>query len=98
MDKEYGIMARQYLWLSLSEIAKYEPEMRRLKVSVVARSRGGFFYYYKQVTGPLSLSWNWHNRRRGFVARHLAQYKKNPTYRRWLSLVCWAYKPDGRFE
>lgn len=86
-----------YPWLPLSEIAKYEPEMKRLKVSEVARSPRGFLTAYKGVTGPLSLSWAWHRKRRGFIARHMAQYKKNPTYRRWLSLVAWAYRPDRRF-
>jgi len=32
----------EYKWLLLSEIAKHEPEMKRLGVSKVARSRGGF--------------------------------------------------------
>lgn len=29
----------RYKWLPLSEICKYEPEMERLKVSIVARGR-----------------------------------------------------------
>lgn len=35
----------------------------------------------------------WRNKHRGFIARHMAQYKKNLTYRRWLALVAWAYMP-----
>ncbi len=86
-----------YSWLPLSEIAKYEPEMKRLGVSKVARSPRGFMTAYKKVSGAISLSWEWHRKRRGFIARTLPQYKANPTYRRWLSLVAWAYRPDRRF-
>ncbi|MHA1156946.1 MAG: hypothetical protein ACTSQK_12635, partial [Candidatus Heimdallarchaeota archaeon] len=39
---------------------------------------------------------NWRQRRNAFVARHLIQYNKKPTPRRWLALVMWAYKPPGR--
>lgn len=35
----------------------------------------------------------WGNRRDNFVARTLAQYEKNPTRRRYLALIAWAYKP-----
>jgi len=87
----------EYSWLSLSEIAKYEPEMRRLKVSVVARSPRGFLTVYKRFGSVLKRDLFWVRRRSGFIARHLAQYKQNPTYRRWLALVAWAYKPDNKF-
>lgn len=90
-------MAVSYPWLPLSEIAKYESEMKRLGVSKVARSRGGFLAIYKRYSGALGMSWEWMRRRRGFIARTLPQYRKNPTYRRWLSLVAWAYRPDRRF-
>jgi hypothetical protein len=86
-----------YAWLPLHEILKYEPEMKRLKVSEVARSPRGFLTAYKRVSGALGMSWGWHKKRAAFIARHLVQYKKNPTYRRWLALVCWAYRPDKRF-
>ena len=63
-----------YPWLPLSEIAKYEPEMKRLGVSKVARARGGFLYFYKQARGNHDFtSFYWRNKRRGFIARHMAQ-------------------------
>ena len=40
-------------------------------------------------------AWTWGQERARFVARHMAQYRQHPTYRRWLALVMWAYKPPG---
>lgn len=88
-----------YKHLPLSEIAKYEPEMRRLKVSIVARSPRGFLTYYKKIGGvPAKVSEHWRAKRNGFIARHLAQYSKNPTYRRFLALVAWAYMPAKSYR
>lgn len=85
-------MAHKYM--RLSEIAKHEPEMRRLGVSEVARSPRGFLSAYKRVGGDSDrLSEAWKRKREGFIARHLAQYRKNPTYRRRLALIAWAYLP-----
>ncbi len=86
-------MSKEYPWLSLSEIAKYEPEMKRLGVSKVARSERGFLTMFKEVRDPRKVSEYWKNRRRGFIARHMAQFKVDRGYRRWLSLICWAYMP-----
>ena len=90
-----------YPWLSLGEIAKYEPEMKRLGVSKVARSPRGFLTAYKRFSsGGYKRFANrtaWARKRDAFIARHMAQYKKNPTYRRWLALVAWAYRPDRMF-
>lgn len=85
---------REFNYLSLSEIAKYEPEMRDKEVSLVARSPRGFLTAYKRVDGnPNKLSEYWKIKRNGFIKRHMAQYRINPTRRRWLALVAWAYKP-----
>jgi hypothetical protein len=40
-------------------------------------------------------AWTWGQERARFVARHMAQYRQHPTYRRWLALAMWAYKPPG---
>ena len=79
-----------YPWLSLDTIAKYEPEMKRLGVSEVARSPRGFLTAYKRHGSSLKSDPVWTKRRSAFIARHLAQYKLNPTHRRWLALVAWA--------
>jgi len=90
-------MERPYI--SLSEIAKYEPDMRRLGVSTVARSPRGFLTYYKKIGGRASkANPKWQAKRNAFIARHLVQYDKNPTYRRFLALVAWAYKPKKKYQ
>lgn len=87
-----------YKYMSLKEIAEYEPEMERLSVSIVARSPRGFLTYFKKIHGDIRrVSGNWRKKRNGFIARHLAQYVKDPTYRRFLALVAWAYKPKARY-
>ena len=81
--------------LSLKTIKKYEPEMRRLKVSEVARSRRGFTTAYKRAGGdPNKLSDSWKRKRLAFIARHGVQYHKKPSTRRRLALIAWAYDPD----
>ncbi len=84
----------RYQWIPLSEIRKYEPEMERLGVSIVARGRVGFLTEFKRVKGdPDKMSDWWRRRRDGFIARHLAQFKVDRGYRRYLALIAWAYKP-----
>jgi len=80
--------------LSLKTIKKYEPEMKRLGVSKVARSRRGFLTAYKRAGGnPDKLSDDWKKKRKAFIARHLISYKKKPSRRRLLALRAWAYEP-----
>lgn len=80
--------------LSLRTISKYEPEMKRLGVSKVARSRRGFLFAYKRAGSPETLSDDWKRKREGFIARHGVQYKKKPTRRRRLALIAWGYDPE----
>lgn len=85
----------EYKYLSLSVIKEYEPEMRRLGVSEVARGSRGFLTAYKRVGGDLDrLSQKWRRKRNGFIKRHMAQYVKHKTPRRRLALIAWAYEPD----
>lgn len=85
---------KTYRLISLNTISKYEDKMKDLGVSKVARGPGGFLPAYKRAKGKRSdLPDRWINKRRGFIARHLAQYKKNPTKRRKLALIAWAYMP-----
>ena len=79
-----------YKYIPLSEILEKEPEMEKLGVSEVARSKRGFLTYYKKIGGKKDkVNEEWENRRRGFIARHLAQYKKDHGYRRKLALIAW---------
>lgn len=87
----------RYPWLPPSVIRRYEPEMRRLAVSEVARSPRGFLTAYEEAGGDYSkLSDYWRRRRDGFIARHLAQYRIDHGYRRYLALIAWAYMPAGK--
>jgi len=80
--------------MSLKAIKGYEPEMKRLEVSEVARSPRGFLTRYKRVGGDKErLSEGWRAKREAFIARHMAQYEKKPTKRRKLALIAWAYRP-----
>jgi hypothetical protein len=94
----------EYTWMTRTEIEKYIPEMERLDVSTVARSRRGFLYNYlkhgRSVKNKLvgsrpesNAEQTWGERRHNFIKRHLAQYNENPTYRRYLALIAWAYIP-----
>lgn len=84
-----------YPYLGLGTIGKFEPDMKKLKVSQVARSPRGFLTYYKKIGGVASkVNDYWDRRRAGFISRHMAQYEENPTYRRRLALIAWAYDPE----
>lgn len=88
-----------YRKMSTKSIEPYIPEMERLKVSEVARSRRGFLYNYLQYKNDVwernvpNENIKWEDKRNAFIARHLPSYKENPTYRRWLALIAWAFKP-----
>jgi hypothetical protein len=66
------------------------PIIEQYKVSEVARSKGQFLDQYKKY--GVNLPQEWKLKRENFIKRHLVQYKKNPTLRRKLALLTWAYK------
>ena len=86
-----------------STAERFVPFMREEGVSEVARSPRGFFYQWGKMgprvwdhTDP-KFDQRWADRRDNFVARHMEQFRKNPTPRRFLALVAWAYTPfDSR--
>ena len=87
--------------MSYTQASKYEQEAKQLGVSKVARSSRGFLREYERAGSSRSMKvrivpgkeQTWGNRRDAFIKRHIVQYKKNPTRRRFLALVMWAYKP-----
>ena len=92
---------RSYKWVSYHEASRYLDEAARLRVSIVARSSKGFMGRFKRNTNIASFCRSlvapgkqetWGTRRRNFIARHMAQYKKHKTKRRWLALMMWAYR------
>ena len=88
--------------MALRRVLVYEDEMERLGVSKVARGPRGFLTAFKRH-GTAAATKNkpvpgypgqtWEARRNAFIGRHLAQYMTNPTPRRRLALIAWAYEP-----
>lgn len=92
---------RSFRWMSYKEAHAYEQRAADLNVSDVARSTRGFMRQYERTQNVASFcrqrvqglpKQTWGQRRHNFIARHLAQFKKHPTERRWLAMVMWAYK------
>jgi len=77
--------------ISYSEVAKYIPIADELGVSKIARGANGFVSILKHY-GKDNIPENWLHKRENFIKRHLVQYKKNPTKRRQIALLMWAYK------
>lgn len=99
----------RFRWMSLKEAMSFENEAERLGVSKVARSERGFMRAYQAVGGDrkrmserlvpgINRVQMWDKRRDEFVARHLKQYEKHPTYRRWLALAMWAYRAPRSYS
>lgn len=89
-----------YRWFPLKSVLKYEDEIIKNNVSVIARSKDGFLYNYKKDKTanvmknkiiPNKNNLTWEQKRNAFLSRSIPQYKINPTYRRWLSIIAWAY-------
>lgn len=79
-----------YPLLSLKKILEWEDSAERLGVSKVARSRRGFLTAYKRG----ELNENWLKKRENFIKRHMIQFRKNPTIRRYIALIMWGYDPN----
>jgi len=86
-----------YDTVPLPEIERYEKLAKRMEVSEVARSSRGFLTALRYF-GWRKLPLKWIRKRDAFIARHMAQYRKQRTMRRWLALMMWGYKaplPDN---
>jgi hypothetical protein len=92
----------EYRWVSYRAAAAHLPAAERLGVSKVARSTRGFMAEYREAKSAAAMrkrpvpgypGQTWGQRRTAFIERHLAQFKKNPTERRRLALLMWAYRP-----
>lgn len=82
-----------YDHLTFKELEKYIEEAEMFGVSKVARGPGGFVEAYKKAKAIKNMSQEWQRKRINFIKRTLAQYKKNPTHRRRLALIMWAFDP-----
>ncbi len=81
----------KYPFVPLSEVKRVLPYIVKERVSKRARSKGQFLDQYKRF-GP-ALPDKWISTRNNFIKRTSAQYKKNPTKRRRLALLAWAFDP-----
>lgn len=97
----------RYPWMSYAAAHAHEAEAARLGVSAVARAPGGFMREYERAGTARAMEMRplpsgvtggetWAQKRHGFVARHMKSYAAHPTYRRYLALLMWAYRPPGR--
>ena len=80
--------------LRRSIVRRYLSIAEKSAVSVVSRSESGFIHQY--LHSRKNPSEEWLIARDGFIRRHMAQFKHNPTYRRYLSFIMWAYDPICR--
>jgi hypothetical protein len=79
-----------YKFAPLSQIIAAMPEIEARKVSPIARSSGQFLDQYKEHGKNLPEFWQ--RKRFSFISRMRAAQKINPTRRRKLALLVWAYK------
>jgi hypothetical protein len=88
--------------MPVEEVEAMLPTSEAAGVSAVARSPRGFLAAYRRIRSPLQMmlaevpdhpSQTWAQRRDAFIARALPAYNANPTHRRALSLIAWAYLP-----
>ncbi len=85
---------KEYPYMTLAQISKYEPEMQALGVSEIARSPRGFLTYYKKIGGnPNNVNEFWRKKRNGFIARFIPMWNKYHTDKIRLALIAWAYLP-----
>ena len=91
-------------WLSLSQVLAAVPAAAKLGVSEVARGPRGFVSEYRKARTSRAMmrrpvpgypGQTWGQRRAAFIARHQAQYRQNPTERRRLALLMWAFNPKA---
>jgi len=83
-----------YPYMSASKVKSYLNDASQNGVSEVSRSRG---YIKHFLANPESVKSDphWIKQRNAFIARHKASYDVNPTPRRRLALIMWAYCPDN---
>lgn len=81
-----------YPFLSFAELERWLPMIRKYKVSLRARQPHQFLSVYSKHGSQLPIKWE--QKRNNFISRHLVQYRHNPTIRRRLALITWAFDPE----
>lgn len=88
-----------YQWFPVKNVKVYLPDIIKQNVSEVARSKDGFLTNYLKHGSSIRFdiapgtNMTWAKKRELFIKRTLPAYLKNPTERRRLSLIAWAYNP-----
>ena len=91
-----------YEWMPVEEVEAMLPTIEAAGVSKIARSPRGFISAYRRIRSPFQMmlaevpdlvTQTWAQRRNAFIARALPAYNANPTHRRALSLIAWAFAP-----
>ena len=88
--------------MTVEEVEAMLPTIEAAGVSKIARSPRGFLTAYRRIRSPLRMmiaevpdheTQTWAQRRDAFIARALPAYTADPTHRRALALIAWAYMP-----
>lgn len=96
---------KNYPWISVARVRAAAKAARARRVSSRATAPGQFVDQYTRAGGQAGLSDHWWYKRNAFVARHLAQAKRNREKlyvsgegysKRGLALLVWAYDPRGK--
>ena len=101
---QMALRAGGFKWMSYADAHTFEAEAAREQVSEVARGPNGFMRVYEAHPSKAAMEQvfygniSWAKRRDNFVKRHLAQYRKNPTRRRYLAMAMWAYDAGWPFR
>ena len=77
--------------MKLEDVEQFIDLARKHDVSPVARSTGQFIDQLKEAGDVSKLSDAWKKKRDLFLRRSVPAYEQNPTHRRWISLIMWAY-------
>jgi hypothetical protein len=90
----------KYKLMTIKEIMPFLDDMEQYEVSQKARTTGFLHNYLmrgeKMLTDKSDQpNLKWEQKRNLFIDRTLPAYLLNPTYRRLLSLMAWAYMPDN---
>jgi Rps23 Pro-64 3,4-dihydroxylase Tpa1-like proline 4-hydroxylase len=81
----------KYPYIKREEFAQVLPVAKQFKVSEMARSKGQFVDQF--LAGDHTIQF-WIRKRNNYLSRSIPTYEKYPTWRRYLSLVVWAFNPE----
>jgi hypothetical protein len=93
----------RYRYVPLRDVLSAVGIAERLGVSEVARSTRGFVQAYERFGKAAHVEHSidpysgqlWGARRDAFISRHLPQYDAQPTLRRKIALLMWAFDAKG---